>query len=101
MQALAQRKLKFLLDAMSNSFRMQLGIKDPVQNPWNPEESDDCQGVSVVDDGVVFIFLSYALIAPLLRDDLTSGERMGIQYYLANVIWHELSVGSPLMCICS
>jgi len=36
------------------------------------------------------IFISHQLIAPLLRDDLTEGERMAERVYVAKTICHEL-----------
>jgi len=44
----------------------------------------------------LFVYLNYSIVEPLLRDDLTSSERMGCEWFFANVLIHEMAVSKSV-----
>ncbi|KAF7887026.1 uncharacterized protein EAF02_003673 [Botrytis sinoallii] len=77
--------------------RMMWGFASGIRMPWDdaPQQSN-CLGVTHLgwdsdDRSVIWIFLDMKLCDILLRNDLTSAEKAGAQYYLAIVMIHELT----------
>lgn len=44
----------------------------------------------------LFVYLNYSIVEPLLRDDLTSSERMGCEWFFADVLIHEMAVSKSV-----
>ncbi|TGO80583.1 hypothetical protein BELL_0004g00090 [Botrytis elliptica] len=77
--------------------RLMWGFASGLRMPWDdtPQKSN-CLGMTHLgwdsdDRSVIWIFLDMKLCDILLRNDLTSAEKAGAQYYLAIVMIHELT----------
>lgn len=82
---------------MSTIFRpyLRLGFKSYVEEPAISEQIYDTtpsSGITYhVTDGLR-LFVNHDLVAPLLRDDLSDAERLGLQWFVANTLVHEIMV---------
>jgi hypothetical protein len=74
------------------------GKYDPLLNKELPYDDRDVYGLTSarwngpeLDDPIkdLWIFLNYKTFQPLLREDLTDAERLGLIYFNANTLVHE------------
>ncbi|KAE9371556.1 hypothetical protein N431DRAFT_467731 [Stipitochalara longipes BDJ] len=89
-------KIQGLVDYMESSLDFTLAFFDGIHHPVSGNKT---QGVSHgMTDSVpgpfeytrLYIWLDYALVIPLLRDDLRDAEKMGCEWFLANSLVHEM-----------
>ncbi|CAG8974681.1 hypothetical protein HYALB_00006416 [Hymenoscyphus albidus] len=85
-------------DEMVDKFDITFGFQDKNENPYDRTKSDVFMwGLTGMTGGgpsgeplKIRIFLSWSMVLPLFREDLHDSERMGLQWYIANVLCHEL-----------
>jgi hypothetical protein len=75
-----------------NDWNFTIGFKDTSQDPWDGSFLENAMGITNLHDGTLSVYLSYSIVMPLLRDDLSDAERMGCEWHTANTIIHEISV---------
>ncbi|TGO42520.1 hypothetical protein BHYA_0007g00190 [Botrytis hyacinthi] len=77
--------------------RIIWGFASGSRMPWDDApQKTNCLGITHLgwdsdDKSVIWIFLDMKLSDLLLRNDLTSAEKAGVQYYLEIVMIHELT----------
>jgi hypothetical protein len=75
-----------------DDWNFTIGFKDTSQDPWDGSFLENAMGITNLHDGTLSVYLSYSIVMPLLRDDLSDAERMGCEWHTANTIIHEISV---------
>jgi hypothetical protein len=77
-----------------DDWNFTVGFKDTHHDPWNGTsmEGECAMGITNLHNGTLSVYLSYNIVMPLLRDDLSDVERMGCQWHIANTLLHEISV---------
>ncbi|CZT45350.1 uncharacterized protein RSE6_05653 [Rhynchosporium secalis] len=93
-QMLRKTKTQFekLVDLLITKHRYQLGFSKYCIDPWTGQSDSGTAAITCrhQNSNDIFTFLSYDLIEPLLRDDLTDCERMGLEWAVANTLVHEV-----------
>jgi hypothetical protein len=103
LQETMKKRMELLYDLMINKYNFQLGFKDVEEDPWEMSAESSMgitsmeKGRNVVGQSKLYCFVSYGLVMPLLRDDLTDQEILGTQFFLANTLMHEIVV-SGIIC---
>jgi hypothetical protein len=79
-----------------NDWNFTIGFKDTSQDPWDGSFLENAMGITNLHNDTLSVYLSYSIVMPLLRDDLSDAERMGCEWHTANTIIHEISVRKSL-----
>ena len=79
-----------------DDWNFTIGFKDTSQDPWDGSFLENAMGVTNLHNETLSVYLSYSIVMPLLRDDLSDAEMMGCEWHTANTIIHEISVRKSL-----
>jgi hypothetical protein len=89
-----------LIDYMELILKFKLGFKNTTMSPQSGKNSEASYGMTALMDlanssgSQLYVWLDYAALLPLLRDDLDDCERMGCEWALANTLVHEMTVSN-------
>jgi hypothetical protein len=98
-EADAQLLRKSLENTMINKMILKLGFMNQNIDPKTGAQQQDMFGMTFLTPpkhSELFVYLNYSIVEPLLRDDLTSSERMGCEWFFANVLIHEMAVSKSV-----
>jgi hypothetical protein len=69
-------------------------LEDPNIRDRRPGAPRRTNGLTCLNstDGKIRVFVAKELFAPLLRDDVSDAEKLGLQWFAANILMHETIV---------